>query len=338
MACHHNNEGKPCAEGPFHQPCFLEWACCPVGAGVKNFNATESAITCNATRAKLCTNACAAAASTPETMGGIHPRSKKPVGDRLGSAAYNTVYTGKKAYTGPTLAGCSLGDTVDAASSLIIEFNASAGLSGDAPLKLNPIKPATALTPLVTYGKSGDKKYFDEHSWAVPPSRFAAENASFGGSTLYVQTNASLFCMEAAPAAYNETTGKPLPDMYYCPTWAGGRGPEYVLNTSSIETMHHFNGEARGFNTGWVELDFVAHGPTSIKVDLTPLKGKKPTAVRYAWGIYACCDLTDPTLWVTHPCVAECPIYSADGLFPANPFFAKIEEGKCECIPPQVCS
>jgi hypothetical protein len=42
MACHHNNEGKPCLEGPFHQPCFLEWACCPVGSGVKNFNAVNT--------------------------------------------------------------------------------------------------------------------------------------------------------------------------------------------------------------------------------------------------------------------------------------------------------
>lgn len=276
-------------------------------------------------------------------MGGIHPRSKKPVGDRLGTAAFNTVYGGKEAYTGPTLAGCSLGGTADttstdAADSLIIDFNASAGLSGDRPLKLNPIKPATALTGLTTYGKEGDKNYFTEHSWALAPSRFEAENAAFGGSTLYVQTNASLFCMEAVPAYHNETTGQPLPDMFYCPTWAGGRGPSYVVNTSSIETMHHFTGEPRGLNTGWIELDFIAHGPTSIKVDLTPLKGMKPTAVRYAWGIYDCCDLTDPLLWVTHPCIAECPIYSADGLFPANPFMAKIEDGKCECIPPQECS
>ena len=42
MACHHNNEGKPCLEGPFHQPCFLEWACCPVGSGVKNYNAVRT--------------------------------------------------------------------------------------------------------------------------------------------------------------------------------------------------------------------------------------------------------------------------------------------------------
>jgi hypothetical protein len=259
----------------------------------------------------------------------------------LGTAAFNTVYGGKKAYTGPTLSSCTLGDSIDDDdASLIIHFNTSAQLSGDAPLTLKKIKPATKLTGLTTFGKYGDKKYFTKRSWALASSRFAAETASYGGSTLYVQTNASLFCMEAVPAGYNETTGQALPDMYYCPTWAGGRGPSYVLNTSNMNTQRggHFNGESRGFDTGWVELDFVAHGPTSIKVDLSPLQGKTPTAVRYAWGIYDCCDLTDPMLWVTHPCIAECPIYSGDGMFPANPFLAKIEEGKCECVAPQICS
>jgi hypothetical protein len=70
LACHHNNEGKPCLAPPFHQPCFVEYACCPVGSGVHGYNATTSAKTCNATRAKLCTNACAASAATPEYMGG----------------------------------------------------------------------------------------------------------------------------------------------------------------------------------------------------------------------------------------------------------------------------
>jgi hypothetical protein len=36
-------------------------------------------------------------------MSGIHPRDKRPVGDRLGQAAYNLVYGGKGAVTGPTL-------------------------------------------------------------------------------------------------------------------------------------------------------------------------------------------------------------------------------------------
>jgi hypothetical protein len=58
-------------------------------------------------------------------MGGIHPRWKKPVGDRLGTAAFNTVYGGTKAYTGPTLAGCAYAD-----KKLTIEFNSSL-LRGD---------------------------------------------------------------------------------------------------------------------------------------------------------------------------------------------------------------
>jgi hypothetical protein len=122
-------------------------------------------------------------------MGGIHPRSKKPVGDRLGTATLNTVYDGKEAYTGPTLAGCSLGGATaaGAAASLIIDFNASARLSGDAPFRLKPIKPATAHTGLKTYDERGDMDSFTEHSWALAPSRSEAEAASFGGSTLYVQ-------------------------------------------------------------------------------------------------------------------------------------------------------
>ena len=64
-----------------------------------------------------CEPACVATDSTP-SHGGIHPRSKKPVGDRLGTAAFNTVYGGSKAYAGPTLAGCELTPTT-----LTIKFN-----------------------------------------------------------------------------------------------------------------------------------------------------------------------------------------------------------------------
>ena len=67
-----------------------------------------------------------------------------------------------------------------------------------------------------------------------------------------------------------------------------------------------------------------------------------PTAVRYAWGFTNCCDLSDPTLGVTHGCVANCPIMASSTddrahPLPANPFIAKIVGGKCECVAPQVC-
>ena len=50
---------------------------------------------CSAANLARCQPACAAVRNTPVAMGGIHPRSKKPVGDRLGTAAFNTVYGGK---------------------------------------------------------------------------------------------------------------------------------------------------------------------------------------------------------------------------------------------------
>jgi hypothetical protein len=115
----------------------------------------------------------------------------------------------------------------------------------------------------------------------------------------------------------------PPAPLQYCPTWAGGDASAPPLPNGQLDS-------------GWIQLNYTQASPSSIAVDLTPLNGSAPTAVRYAWGIINCCDLTDPTLYVTHGCVAACPIMSASGL-PANPFQAKIVGGTCQCIDPQVC-
>jgi hypothetical protein len=272
--------------GPAMGPCFAAWGCCPG----KTFNATL----CDG-RDALCAPACAANDDTASFMGGIHPRSKKPLGDRLGRAAYVTVYGGSGAFTGPTLSGCSV-----SSGSLAVQFNTSL-LAGDT-LALQPILPAVPV-------KGGVD----------------------GGSQLWVQTNASLFCLEPT-CVLNATTGQCAhenpaqprsPILEYCPTWAGGDGVT-VYPTGTLDS-------------GWVLLNFTAApSGTAITVDLSPLHGAAPTAVRYAWGGVTCCDDTDPTLYVTHGCIAGCPIMSSSGL-PANPFAAKIVGGRCECVAPQVC-
>ena len=90
---------------------------------------------------------------------------------------------------------------------------------------------------------------------------------------------------------------------------------------------------------GWINLPLAAGSTaSSIIVDLAPLKGAVPTAVRYGWGVLNCCDLTDPTTFTSKDCLANCPIMSTPSGLPANPFIAKIAGGKCECLPPQVCS
>ena len=123
--------------GPGAGPCFGGkggWACCQGGSGACGSAGAYNATTC-AGREALCAPACAANAGTPCLMGGIHPRSKKPVGDRLGRAMLNTVYGGAGAFTGPTLASCTA-----SASTLTVQFNTSL-LRGDT-LALQPLKPA----------------------------------------------------------------------------------------------------------------------------------------------------------------------------------------------------
>ena len=277
--------------GPGASPCLNsrgKWQCCSnPGSGSCGSAGAYNATTC-AGREALCATACAADWGTPCLMGGIHPRSKKPVGDRLGAARVNTVYGGAGAFTGPTLSSCST-----AGATLTINFNASL-LRGDA-LALQPIQAA-------------------------------------GGSHLWVQTNASLFCMEPqcvinattkGCANYNPANPKQGPAIY-CPTWAGGDGATVFPNGA--------------LDAGWVQLNFTAASSTAIAVDLAPLEGAPPTAVRYAWGLVDCCDHTDPNLYVTSGCIARCPIMSSSGL-PGNPFAAKITPGgTCECVAPQVCS
>ena len=240
---------------------------------------------CSAANLARCATACAAVRDTPVAMGGIHPRSKKFVGDRLGTAAFNTVYGGKGAATGPTLSSCSL-----SGGKLTVRFNASL--------------------------LAGDRVVLQKYAPNPTPPSGGKYEPIVGGSYLDVQTSADNFCMEDAHTPAGEL---------YCPTWAGGTG-------KPVNTSTQLDG---GWTTG-LDIALSADGG-SIVVDLAPLNGTTPTAVRYAWSIVSCCDLNDPDTYVTKPCVASCPIMSSSSL-PANPFLAKIVDGKCECIAPQVCS
>ena len=65
------------------------------------------------------------------------------------------------------------------------------------------------------------------------------------------------------------------------------------------------------------------------------VKGIKPTAIRYAWGDYVCCGTLDRTYTPCPP--ASCPVMASPSGLPAMPFFALLQDGKCKCIPPQVC-
>ena len=240
------------------------------------------------------------------------------MGDRLATAYYNALLGGAGASSGPTLAGCTLQGGPGSAA----EHSGSAGSAAGAA---SPSAGPAAATLHIAFDAAmlkGDT--LRVNPWGqpyTPPVRHAAPE---GGSYLYVQTNASQFCMEKT-GVRNETTGGDVPGLEQCPRWAGGDGKAVTSGS--------------GLDGGWTLLNFTADGAgTGIVVDLAPLNGAAPTAVRYAWGIVQCADHADPTLYVTHGAVASCPIYSAAAKLPATPFKARIVGGKCECVAPQVCS
>jgi hypothetical protein len=103
------------------------------------------------------------------------------------------------------------------------------------------------------------------------------------------------------------------------------------------------------FGTGaWVGLNVVLAGAAAVDVDLAPLGGAAPQAVKYAWGPtggppdtgdVVCCDAaTDKDLCTP----GACPLFVSQPLapfggLPANPFLAQIVGGKCVCPEPNVC-
>jgi len=267
--------------GPSFGPCVKSWHCCHDDFLNIRYNAKK----CKE-HAETCKTACAAVSDT-QSLTGIHPRSKKQVGDRLGTAAFNTVYGGTGAFTGPTLEGCSV---IQEEGWLEIRFNTTL-LQGDR-LVLRDFPPR--------------HKFPDSPEY---PAKFA------GGSQLYVQTDAKRFCMEPLPC-------RGSPKKQCCAEWAGGTGDEVGFTS---------------FDDKWILLNFTLASDTSIKVDLSPLEGAAPTAVRYAWGIIDCCDYSDKDLYISHGCIANCPLMSTSNL-PANPFQAKIVGGECYCVAPQTCS
>ena len=213
-------------------------------------------------------------AGTNYYMGPIHPRDKKPLGDRLAQAAYGSVYSGDVAVSGPVISGCTLDG-----SKLTITFNKT--LLGKDSLMVD------------TYYKPTKASY------------------------LQILTNETLFCLQTA---------------------AGDSRSDSVCNDDGAgkAVPHDFSGSVFDSLQTWPMVDVEASGPASIVADVTGYEGKV-FGIRYAWieGYGDCCGLHPPT---QGPCpLGSCPLKGTPSKLPVTPFVAKIENGKCKCISPQVC-
>ena len=111
-------------------------------------------------------------------------------------------------------------------------------------------------------------------------------------------------------------------------------------------------GNELGYDSWVAVLPVAGPGGNTVTLDLAPLRGATPTAVRYAWGAGGwgitapdnggcgrmCCGPTVDCR--VQPCPPDsCPIHASGvGGLPAVPFVAAITAtGKCQCLPPQKC-
>jgi len=277
-------------------------------------------------------------------MGPIHPRLKKPIGERLAQAAHTLVYQAKGYMYGPTISGCRVDpSTNNSPKTLRLKFG-----DGTDPILLKSYKRTATVTM----------------------------------SSVRVLTNSSNFCVESRPIngtwyCINDGADTPKPTPSERPSEADTTSKrlifkcfqEYVAVTGEsmlptgfkIPNDEIWSKECRGLsinpaapvdNNGinpfenpeqWVTLNITTAEDDSsvVVVDLTPLGGAPIYAVRYAWGNIwdQCCEQGDD-LGVSRICPpASCPIHGEKSGLPANPFLARItDEGVCQCISPQECS
>lgn len=237
---------------------------------------------------------------------GIHPRLKYPVGQRLAVGAMGIAYGSAASYGQPTISGCST-----SGKRLTVAF---------------------------------DKALLKGKSLAVQDYGGVAARSAFS-----VLVNASVPCAEVGAA---------------CPAWVGGGAP---LDGRCADPRHR-GGACRGathdgrcysipalttcvrrdfaqlsaasftggsMSSRWVPVNIALDSGTTVSVDLSPLNGAAPVAIRYAWGEsgnpvgkdVACCSYGSSNEEECLP--ASCPIMALDntavyGGLPANPFIALI--------------
>lgn len=284
-------------DDPWANEICYSWKCC-----AHNFN--KSACYPQLTKIGLpntgCEHYCEVLQSTSIFMGGIHPRDKQPVGRRLGLAAAKQVYNIIDDNLGPTITGCDLSGSI-----LTVNFDGA----------LNVQDYNRTLIP----GPNG-----------------------FGMSAMQVLTNMSYFCVESICTPHYGPSGH-----WICSDGDLSESTD-VWDTDAYNDQH-FNIDPalklqgrppeNPFDYNWQFVNVKSASDTSVVVDLSTLNGSQPVAIRYAWQSFSCCQAQGNTaIGISEPCsIEKCPIMSKSLNLPANPFIAKIMNGKCECLAPQKC-
>ena len=301
-----------------------------------------------------CKPYCEVLAGTPVYMGAIHPRVKKPVGERLARAAMAVAYNNDQyPPSGPTVAGCSVdtSSTADGSTSLEVRFDASM-MKGDS-LVMQPYENnATAGILLSNMQVLTDPAFFciepllrcRNHS--VPKGKPCPKGPGSGPEW---------YCPdEASPSDYATDDSAPSDAAGAMWSW-GGTPPAnpyehaWVTVPIKLKPSSRSSRSSRSSQSGrngrhtTSDRSSASFSSTAAVViaDLSGLHLNSSTTVvglRYAWNP-TCCDLHDPLIYLSKPCTAaNCPLMASPSGLPANPFMARVKAGECECVKPQVCS
>lgn len=255
-----------------------------------------------------CKNYCTGPYSSSKTapfMGGIHPRNKRIVGERLAKACLPIVYGAKGPFTGPTLSSCSV-DSKDK-NKLIVRFNQTL-LAGDA-VEVQP------------YG--------------LAPTDEAATTSS----TFRILVNATYWCSDTQLRCTNDEKPCTAYEWFCADKGApneGQCGSGLECGKGPLRTSLSSSASSHG-DQPWIEVDITAgSNPNEVIVDLSKLNGSQPLALHYGWSsdhATCCVDGNEK-----NPCVAgSCPLVGKSSRLPANPFIAQLVDGRCSCIAPQTC-
>ena len=250
-------------------------------------------------------------------LGPLHPRVKKPVGDRLAAGLHAQLYNGTAIASGPVFVGCTVGGAAGGKNG---NHTGAGGDGGGGTLELT--FNATLLR--------GESVRFN------PANTVAKEDTA-----LYVLVNDTVDFEDPAFAA----------------TIVSNHHPRDTDINAFRYTGPYSTGNEMGVTGWVAVAAVLGSTPNTLLVDLSQLPaGSIVRAIRYGAGSggynatngdyndrslgssrICCGPSVDPAL---EPCPpANCPIKaSGDAALPAVPFFAAVTQaGKCKCFKPQVC-
>jgi hypothetical protein len=161
-------------------------------------------------------------------------------------------------------------------------------------------------------------------------------SANIGAGTIAVSFNVSLLRGDAVAVAPFNTDAS---------GWGTNEANAFMvclLPTGRVGSPTDCAGDSSLWSPAAAAADGTGAGAA---LTLTPAQRAAGTlaALRYGWPIDGnspgdtCCPGKNVTGSLEACTPAACPVKAAPSLLPANPFFALIVGGKCQCMPPQTC-